>query len=68
MAMGRPAGDQSECIMPDVLVQVHALSLCITKTLNLQESAYERQDVIVGLLIETGVSYVLAALSCLLAR
>ena len=68
MATERFAGDLSACIMPDILVQVHALSRWISQTLDLQEPSHERQHVTVGLLSETGVPYILAALSCLQAR
>ena len=45
--------------------QVHALSQWLVENLDQQESACERGNLIVGLLFETGVPYVLAALSCL---
>ena len=45
--------------------QVHALSRWIEETLDRQDLAGERGNLIVGLLLETGVPYVLAALSCL---
>jgi len=47
--------------------QVQALSHWIMESLDRQGSACERDDLIVGLLFETGVPYVLAALSCLQA-
>ncbi len=54
---------------PHSLLQVHALSQWILPDIELSRSLLVGgKIVIVGLLFETGVPYLLAALSCLQAR